>query len=183
MGTKKVSLASVVAGYSALVIAFGMAVFAVYQYRVNPGETILGLLFEHSLHVIFLGLFIYIVLYAALYKAVVRPIHDLYLKLYAVTRGNLSSIEIDSNITEISEIVEGVQLLLNEMDHSVPRMSLAALSNRTQKIRSIAKESIALDMSAKDFLMNLSNEIEEVVRELYFPKGKKKQAIAYNFDI
>ncbi len=68
------------------------------------------------------------------------------------------------------------QLLLDEMDRSVPDLSLTALSNRTGKIRSIAKESDALDMSAKDFLMNLSNEIEEVVKELSMANRKKQQS-------
>jgi signal transduction histidine kinase len=173
---KKISLASVVAGYSALAVALGMAVYAVYQYIATPGQTVLGLIFEHSWHVLFLGIFIYIILYIVLHKTVVRPIRELYLKLYAITRGDLSSIEIDSNIIEISEIVEGVQLLMSEMDHSVPRMSLAALSNRTQKIRSIAKESDALAISSKDFLIHLSNEIDQVVKELSFTKQKKEES-------
>ena len=173
---RKNSLASIVAGYSALVIALGMAVYAVHQYIATPGETILGLVLKHSWHVLVLGVLIYATLYAILYKTVVRPIRDLYLKLYAITRGDLSSLEIDSNIVEISEIAEGVQLLLDEMDRSVPDLSLTALSNRTGKIRSIAKESDALDMSAKDFLMNLANEIEELVRELSMTNRKKQES-------
>ena len=42
-------------------------------------------------------------------------------------------------------------------------------------VRSIAKESEALDMSSKEFLMNLSNEIEELVRELSMANQKKKE--------
>jgi hypothetical protein len=163
---REVSLASVVAGYSALIIALGMGIYAVYQYKAMPNKTVLGLILEHSWHVIVLGLLIYGTLYIVLYRKVVRPIHDLYLKLYAITRGNLSSIEIDSNITEISEIAEGVHVLLEGMDRSVRKVSLTALSNRTQKIRSIAKETDALDPPAKDFLMNVANEIDDVVREL-----------------
>jgi len=90
----------------------------------------------------------------------------LYLKLYAITRGNLSSIEVHSNVVEIAEIAEGVQLLLENMDQSVPEVSLTELSNRTQKIRSIAQKPDALDPPAKDFLMNVANEIDGVVREL-----------------
>lgn len=171
---REFSLASIVAGYSALVIALGMAIYAVFQYKTTLGTTILGLVFEHSWHVLVLGSLIYATLYAVLYKAVVRPIHDLYLKLYAITRGDLSSLDIDSNIVEISEIAEGVQLLLDDMEHSVPDLSLAALSNRTSKIRSIVKKSDAMDISAKEFLMNLSNEIEELVRELS-RKNRRKQ--------
>jgi hypothetical protein len=125
--------------------------------------------------VIVLGLLIYGVLYAVLYKKVVRPVHDLYLKLYAITRGNLSSIEIDSNIVEISEIAEGVQVLLDGMDRSVPRVSLAELSNRTQRIRLIAKEPKVLDTRAKDFLLNVANEIDDVVRELSLAKRPEQE--------
>jgi len=174
---RKISLALVVAVYSAVVIALGMAAYAVYQYVATPDKTVLGLVFEHGWHVIVLGLLIYATLYAVLYNKVVRPIRDLNLKLYAITRGNLTSIEIDSNVVEIAEIAEGVQLLLDEMDRSVPHVSLTALSNRTQKIRSIAKESEALDTAAKDFLMNLSNEIDEMVRELSVAKGKKQESM------
>ena len=174
----EVSLASVVAGYSALIIALGMGIYAVYQYYAMPNKTILGLILEHSLHVIVLGLLIYGTLYIVLYGKVVKPIHDLYLKLYAVTRGNLSSIEIDSNIMEISEIAEGVQVLLDGLDQNIPRVSLAELSNRTQKIRSIAQKPDALDPSAKDFLMNVANEIDAVVRELSSTKHSKQEVEA-----
>lgn len=172
---REVSLASVVAGYSALVIALGMGIYAVYQYKAMPDKTVLGLILEHSWHVIVLGFLIYGTLYIVLYGKVVKPIHDLYLKLYAITRGNLSSIEIDSNITEISEIAEGVQVLLDGMDRNIPRVSLIELSNRTQKIRSIAQKSDALDPPAKDFLINVANEIDDVVRELSLTKQTEEE--------
>jgi len=171
----EVSLASIVAGYSAAVIAFGMGIYAIYQYYAMPGKTVLGLILEHSLHVIVLGLLIYGTLYAVLYRKVVKPIRDLYLKLYAITRGNLSSIEVDSNIVEIAQIAEGVQILLDGLDQSVPKLSLAELSNRTQKIRSIAKKPDALDPPAKDFLMNVANEIDDVVRELSLKKHPEQK--------
>jgi len=163
---REVSLASVVAGYSAAAIALGMGIYAIYQYYVMTNETILGLILEHSLHVIVLGLLIYGMLYAVLYRKVVKPIRDLYLKLYAITRGNLSHIKVDSNIVEVAQISEGVQILLDSMDQRVPKLSLTALSNRTRKIRSIVKKPDALDPPAKEFLMNVANEIDDVVREL-----------------
>jgi hypothetical protein len=46
-------------------------------------------------------------------------------------------------------------------------MSLTAFSGCTQKIYLIGRKSDALDMTAEDSLMNLSNEIEEVVRKFW----------------
>jgi signal transduction histidine kinase len=152
-----------------------MGIYAIYQYFEMPDKTVLGLILEHSLHVIVLGLLIYGTLYAVLYRKVVRPIRDLYLKLYAITRGNLSSIEVDSNIVEIAQIAEGVQILLDGMDQSVPKVSLTELSNRTQKIRSIAQKPDALDPPAKDFLINVANEIDDVVRELSLTKHPEQE--------
>jgi hypothetical protein len=170
----EVSLASVVAGYSAAAIALGMGIYAIYQHYAMPDKTVLELILEHSLHVIVLGLLIYGMLYAVLYGKVVKPIRDLYLKLYAITRGNLSSINVNSNIIEIAQIAEGVQILLDGMDQSIPKVSLTELSNRTQKIRSIAKKPDALDPPAKDFLMNVANEIDDVVKELSLTKHSEQ---------
>jgi hypothetical protein len=64
------------------------------------------------------------------------------------------------------------------MDRSIPKVSLSALSNRTQKIRSISKEPDALNASEKNFLMNVANEIDEVVRELSMPKHTEQEVKA-----
>lgn len=153
---REISLAFVVAVYTAVVIALGMGVYAVYQYFALPNETVLGLVLEHSWHVVVLGVLTYVTLYAVLYKKVVLPIRDLYLKLYAITRGNLSSITVDSNIIEIAQIAEGVRLLIAETDRGVPEVSLAELSEDAQKLRSVAKESDPLDDSEKDILLNVA---------------------------
>jgi hypothetical protein len=169
---REISLAFVVAVYTALVIALGMAVYAIYQYFAMPNETILGLVLEHSWHVVVLGVLTYVTLYAVLYKKVVLPIRDLYLKLYAITRGNLSSITVDSNIMEIAEIAEGVQLLIAETDRSVPEVSLAGLSESAQQLREVSKESNPLDDSEKDILLNVANKIDETVKGLTAAKQK-----------
>ncbi len=172
---RKISLAFVVAVYTALVIALGMSVYAIYQYFAMPNETILGLVLEHSWHVVVLGVLTYVTLYAVLYKKVVLPIRDLYLKLYAITRGNLSSITVDSNIMEIEEIAEGVQLLIAETNRGVPEVSLAGLSESAQQLRSLAKESNPLDESEKDILLNVASKIDEAVRGLAAVGQKAKK--------
>lgn len=169
---REISLAFVVAVYTALVIALGMAVYAIYQYFVFPNETILGLVLEHSWHVVVLGVLTYVTLCAVLYKKVVLPIRELYLKLYAITKGNLNSIAVDSNIKEIAEIAEGVELLVAETDNSIPGVSLAGLSEGAQKLRSLAKKSNPLDESAKDILMNVASTIDESVRGLTAARRK-----------
>jgi len=175
-GKRQVSLAFVVAVYSAVVIATGMAVYAVYQYFSIEGVTISGLVFEHTWHVLVLGPLIYVTLYAVLYRKVVRPIRDLYLKLYAITRGNMSSITVDTNIAEIAEIAEGVQLLVAETERGVPKVSLSELSKSAQELRSLMKESTALDEYTKGFLLKAASRIEEAVFGLSPAKPKQQES-------
>lgn len=172
---RKFSLAFVVALYTAVVIALGMALYAVYQYYASPGETVFGLMFEHSWHVLVLGVLIYITLYAVLYMKVVQPIRDLYLKLYGITRGNLSPVDVDSEIVEIAEIAEGVQLLIEARERAVPEVSLSTLYESAQDLRTLAKQSSVLDNSAKDILIRGADRIEETVERLFLAKTKTNE--------
>jgi len=173
---RQVSLAFVVAAYTAVVIALAMAVYAVYQYITTPGETVLRLVFEHTWHVLVLGPLIYVTLYVVLYTKVVRPIRDLYLKLYAITRGNLRFISVDSNIIEIAEIAEGVQLLVTETERGVPKVSLSELSKGAQQLCSLMKESSALDEYAKGVLLKVVSTIEKAVSGLSPAKRKLQES-------
>ena len=161
-----ISLALTVALCSVLVIAAAMTVYAVFQYFGTPGRTVIGLVLQHSWHVLALGVLIYLTLCAVLYKRVVRPVKDIYVKLYAITKGDLSPISVHSNITEIQEIVEGIRFLLSEIDKSTPAISVSDLSEAAQKLRSVARESDALDESTKYTLTETAEKIDEAVKAL-----------------
>ncbi len=165
MNSKRVMpLALVVASYAVLVIALAMAVYATYQYFASPGRTALGLVLEHSWHVLALGVLIYITLYAVLYRTVVRPIHNIYLKIYAITKGDFSPITVDSRIMEIQEIADGVKFLLSEIDKSTPEISLPDISKVGEELRSFAKNSKTLEESAKYELMAIAAKIDEAIK-------------------
>lgn len=162
----EISLSLTVALYSALVIALGMAVYAVFQYFLTPERTVLSLVLQHSWHVLVLGVLIYVTLHAVLYKKVVRPIQDIYVRLYAITKGDLSPISVDSNITEIQEIVEGIRFLISEIKKSTPAISLSDLSKVAGDLRSLAKKSVALEESTKEELMEIAVRIDGVAEAL-----------------
>ena len=162
----RLSLALTIALYSVLVIAVGMGVYAAFQYSLTPERTVLSLVLQHSWHVLVLGVLIYLMLNIVLHKTVVRPIRDIYLKMYGIAKGDLSPISVDSNITEVQEIVEGVKFLLSEIDKSTPAISLSGLSNVAEDLRSLARESIALEESAKEKLMESALAIDGAVRAL-----------------
>jgi len=160
------SLTLTVALYSALVIAVGMAIYAVFQYFLAPERTVLSLMLQHGWHVLALGVLIYVTLYGVLYRKVVRPIQDIYVKLYAITKGDLSPISVDSNITEIQEIVEGIRFILSEIKRSAPVVPLSDLCKVAEDLRSLARESGVFEEITKEKLMEIAAKIDETVKAL-----------------
>lgn len=160
------SLTLTVALYSALVIAVGMAIYAVFQYFLTPGRTVLSLVLQHGWHVLVLGVLIYAALYGVLYKKVVRPIRDIYVELYAITKGDLRHFSVNSNITEIQEIVEGINFLLSEIKKSAPVVPLSDLYKIVEDLRSLTRESGTLEEITKEKLMEIAAKIDETVKAL-----------------
>ncbi len=110
--TTHISLALFVAIATALVTTVSMAVYAVFQYQTQD-YTIVQLIVHHSWHVVVIGVLTYLLLFVLLHYMVVKPVHALYVKLYTISRGDRELVQVDSRITEIHEIVEGVNLLLS----------------------------------------------------------------------
>lgn len=107
-----VSLARAVAWTTGGVIAGAMLVYALYQYFTLPGVTLAELLISHGWHVLALAALTWGALEYVLHHKVVQPTRDLYVKLYAVTRGDYRPIHVRTNIREIRDIAESVDLLL-----------------------------------------------------------------------
>lgn len=116
----------------------------------------------HGWHVIVLGIIIYVTLYAVLNKKVAQPLQDLYVKIYAITKGDFNPVSINSNIMEIQEMGDGISFLLKEIKKSVPKISLVALSHSAHDLRSIAKEHDALTDEERNRLMAIANTISKM---------------------
>lgn len=161
----KKSLALTVALYTAMVIAAAMAVYAVFQYIFAPGHTVVGLILEHMWHVVVLGTLVYLILYWVLYRKVVQPINALCLKFYAISTGNFNQITLKTNVAEIQEIVEGVNLMLARICKSVSQTSLSGLSTDAQKLRSLAKQS-GLGQRTREELIEIASTIDQIAMAL-----------------
>lgn len=162
----RMSLALIVALYSAAVIAGGMGVYAIFQYFAGPDHTVLGLILEHAWHVLVLGVLIYLLLYSVLRRMVVRPINGLCLKLYAIATGNVAPITLKTNVLEIHEMVEGINLMLAKMCTSPSDVSPSMLSADAEKLRSLAKRSNGLGQLAREQLIEIASRIDDVATVL-----------------
>lgn len=163
---RRKSLSLLVAQQTALVIAAAMAVYALFQYFMTPERTVSGLALEHGWHVAVLGCLTYLVLYLALRRKVVRPIENLYVKLYGIANGDIQPVSVDSNISEIQHIAEGVNLMLSKMTKANGNVSLPELSSNAEELRALAKRGERLDESERMKMMDLASKIDQIVSAL-----------------
>ncbi len=112
----QISMASYVALVSALITAIGMGVYAVYQFYSHPGHTVTGLILEHGWHVIVLGTLTYLVSYLLFHFQIKKPISALWLKCYALTKGYEGNSDVTSNIKEIQDIADAIDMLKTQLD-------------------------------------------------------------------
>jgi len=158
---RTVSLAYAVTMQSALATAGAMAIYAVAQYFTTSGHTVWGLLLEHGWHVLALGALTYVVIYLTTHRQVVMPIRDLYLKCYAVTRGDLTPIALTSRINEIREIAHGINLIVLRVPHDPSSTTLEQLSLEGRHLRHIVEhEGDQLTLVSRAYLLDLAKRLE-----------------------
>lgn len=131
----RISLTVLIIMVTGLMTMVSMAIFAVIQFNTQD-RSALSLSIEQGWHMLLFGLLIFLVLFFVLRRYVVHPINALYLNLYAVARGNLSVVEVESPISEIQEIAEGVNMILTKITSSDSGTDLVKLAqNAYDQIR------------------------------------------------
>jgi len=163
---KHVSLAFTLTVYTALVIAAGMGVYAVHQYLSNPGETVLGLVLRHSSHVVGLGVMVYLALSAVLYRKMVRPMQDLNVKLYAISKGDFTPLEVDPGISEIRQVAIVINFLLREMKQAAPEGLVEELSASSGRLRLLAGDAKSMSCAERDSLVEVAGGIDSLCERL-----------------
>lgn len=160
---KQISLAASVAWISAFVIVAAMLVYAIFQYFTMPDMPLWRLLVEHTWHVLVLGGLSYGVLQFLLHKKVVEPMRQLYVKLYRISRGDGSEITVKTNIREVQNIAESVNLMLAQLDRTSHEPWVGKLRANAGILRALSgKEPGALDNPDREMLVRTATELEEL---------------------
>jgi nitrate/nitrite-specific signal transduction histidine kinase len=159
------SLAAYVSIWTAVAIAVSMGIYGVFEYFVMPGATVEHLLLEHSWHVLVLGAVTYVVCWVVLRVAVVRPLQDIFFCLYRIGAGELKPIEMDTHISEVRGVIEGVNAMIWRMggrvDHEAingVQEKLKQLGQAAQELRVAAEKLSALERSVSAALQRAVEE-------------------------
>ena len=126
--------------WMAAAIGVSMGAYAVYEYATMPGVTMRQLAVEHLGHVLGLGVLTYILCWTVFYFLLLRPLNRIYLHLYTIGAGQLTTLELDSNVREIRTIVDGVNLMLSRLKQGADDNALQLSQKRVAEIRELARQ-------------------------------------------
>lgn len=160
---KTKNLSFLIAVWMAVAIAGSMAAYAVYQFFTMPGMTVKELFLHHFWHVLALGSVIYVLCWFLFKRIVLRPLTCIYLHLYAVGGGKLELLELNSNVTEIRTIVEGVNLMLTRLKQGLKSNALEDSELRISEIKDLLRN---LGTSEPEKLDSALEKLEQLERNL-----------------
>lgn len=144
----------------AAAIAVSMTTYAVYQYFAMPGMTVADLFLHHLWHVLALGGIIYILCWVIFDRALLQPMKRIYLHLYAVGAGKLEPLELESSVTEIQTIVEGVNVMLSRLKHGADANTIELARQRIEEIKNNVMELSTPDRTGVAEILDALAELE-----------------------
>lgn len=144
-----------------------MLIYAFFQYRTMPDVPFWKILIGHSWHVLVIGALTYGTLNVLLHRKVVQPVRDLYVKLYGISQGDNAPVHIDTNIREIQDIAESINLMLSQFDRTSHEPWVGTLRDRGGALKELSKrEAVPLQSSDKEMLARTASELGELASVL-----------------
>ncbi|NOY69168.1 MAG: hypothetical protein GXP53_06700 [Deltaproteobacteria bacterium] len=165
------SLSYYVSIWTGIVIAFSMAVYAVFQYVMLPDATVWSLFLNHLWHVLVLGIFIYALCWLVFQKLLLVPIRAISIHLYGVGTGRLRELELNTDISELRMIADGINRMIRRMKQGQDPRVLENIEERMISLRKIVKGLPPADKDKGalmlDEISGLEQSLLSLVREDY----------------
>lgn len=164
-------LSLLVTVWMAVAIAVCMAAYATYQYFTMPGMTVSDLFLHHFWHVLVLGLAIYTLCWIAFDRVLLQPMKRIYLHLYAVGAGKLEPLALNSGVTEIQTVVEGINLMLLRLKQGTDASAVELARQRIEEIKNRVMELGTPDRASIAEILDALTELDRGLPVLPQTKG------------
>ena len=132
---RQYSLSFVVTFWTAVAIAASMAFYAILQHELHPELTARELLLRHMWHVLALGGVTYLTLWLVFRRFLWRPLNQVFLHLYGVSKGHLEPLRLQSNIREIATIAESINLMIWHIGREIDPKARAHATESLAELR------------------------------------------------
>lgn len=125
-----------------------MAFWGIGQILLDADAEPLTVFVAHASHVVLLGAAIYLVVAVVFRRLVFEPIRRVNRHLYGIATGHVAPLELTTSVSEVADLVRGVDLMVERMRQASPTddevaMQLAALRGTEADLRRSGLEPLA----------------------------------------
>jgi methyl-accepting chemotaxis protein len=147
---------------SILVIFIAMCVYSTVMYFVRGSRMEIVHELGNNLAMVFvLGCLIHLALHYTLRRLLMRPLEQLYVKMYAVTRGDFAPVALETDIQELQDIANGINMMAQRLQKLPGEQGLGHMQLDVTRLRHVADdEAHAMPEETRDYLRDLAGRIE-----------------------
>jgi hypothetical protein len=117
-GTPTHSLCQILLIRASAVALIGVLIYTAFELMFDPPDSLITFITHHYVHVLGIGLGVWIVCWLTLQKTVFSPIAAISHHLALLRFGRLESLALRSNATEIQAIIAGVNSLAERLQNA-----------------------------------------------------------------
>lgn len=140
MSSRKISLGWFVALLSAVIVGSFMILHDAFLGNLDAAGGMSQRLLSHGWHVVLYVVIVFLLMNAILQKLLVRPVQKLYLQLYALSKGEIAPIVVQSHLAEIQEIEDGINMIIDRLPSHLNETPLEKISREVQQLRVTADQ-------------------------------------------
>jgi len=147
----------------------GMVVYSLAEYFIERPEDGLTFLTHHLLHVLVIGVVVWLALVFVIRRAVVEPASRIFIHLRRVASGRLEYLDCEVGSREVGDVVASINALVGTLKRVPEPDSASRAMDRVRELREILKQNsdkLGDDtVPAMRMLTRLEGELLEVLQE------------------
>ncbi|MFC7339207.1 hypothetical protein ACFQY0_18580 [Haloferula chungangensis] len=147
----------------------GMLVYSLVEYAIDRPSDAMDFVTHHLIHVLVIGLVVWMALVLVIRRAVVDPASRIFLHLNRIALGRLEYLECDVANREVADVVASVNSLVSALKRVPEPDSASRAMDRVRELRELLKhnsEKLGEDVvPAMRVVSRLEGELLEVLQE------------------
>ena len=160
------SITSILAKASLIATLIGMLVYSAFEYLLGETPTLSEFAGHHLLPAVLIGVTVCVTLSIILHAKIISPVMQIFKHLYRIGSGQLSPLSLDSRVSEIRTVVDGVNLLVTRLKGDPKNGSLGKALDDLVKLRGDLEEVTAASNRSADTFVPVMQDLRRLEGDL-----------------
>lgn len=144
----------------------GMLIYSAFEYLLGEAPTLSEFAGHHLLPAMLIGLAVCVTLSIILHAKIISPVMQIFKHLYQIGSGQLSPLSLDSRVSEIRTVVEGVNLLVTRLKGDPKDGSLGKALDDLVKLRGDLEQVTASSNRSADTFVPVMQDLRRLEGDL-----------------